>query len=78
MVKIQGKKDSTAVQHKYSPYELTANERTVLHNACEGGHTDMVIYLTPYACMHGPVEKGFDWINSVRLVKKQGKSSKQR
>ena len=44
-------KELTAVQHKYSPYELTANGRTVLHSACEGGQTNMVIYLTRTLCM---------------------------
>ena len=44
-------KELTAVQHKYDPYELTANGRTVLHSACEGGHTDVVIYLTRTLCM---------------------------
>ena len=44
-------KELTAVQHIYSPYELTANGRTVLHSACECGHTDVVIYLTRTLCM---------------------------
>ena len=44
-------KELTAVQHKYNPSELTAKGRTVLHSACEGGQTDMVIYLTRTLCM---------------------------